>query len=311
LRFCKVNLDYETFPTHTNFYFCEDVFFEIFEDLNIRELEKRKFYLVYDPNLLLIEHMPKIFAEIREKNFIFFEVESKKNNFLTRENTSKLKKLKNLDGGRSNAFLFITSDEKFVIKVLTKKDKKVFLKILSGYFERILSGSKIVKIFGLFTLKPDNIDFIIMENLIPNRENSIIFDLKGSLLNRKIQIPRFPVINTVLKDQNFIDSKIKIKLENKNILHELIQDFEFLSKSNIIDYSLMLGILSEHIENEKEITEDLISLGIIDIFQTYNLQKVSEKQIKSIVYKSYNVSSTDPKKYCERIIKFIQNNIFY
>jgi Phosphatidylinositol-4-phosphate 5-Kinase len=314
LRFYAKDLEHEDYLTHNDFYFSEEQFSNAFKDLNIEDLEKRKLYLVYDPDLLLIEHMPKFFMKIRETNFVLTETELAGDSFLTRKSIGKLKELENLEGGKSNAFLFTTPDQKFIIKVLTKKDKKTFLKILPGYFQRVTqdSGSKLVKIFGLFTLKPDNIEFIVMENLIPNRENSIIFDLKGSLLDRKTQIPSFPIVNKVLKDINFIESQIKIKLENKNLLSQLIQDFEFLYKYNIIDYSLILGIPTQCLENKQDdLTTEVIKIGIIDIFQSYNLKKVSETKFKSLLHNSDEISSINSKRYYERITKFIEEYVFY
>lgn len=280
--------------------------------MDIKYLEKSKFYLVYDPNLLLIEHMPKFFLKIRESKAIFSNLDSTRQSFFTRENIFKLKNLKNLDGGKSDAFLFTTFDTKFVIKVLTKKDTKTFLKILPEYIERVLSGSKLVTVFGLFTLKPENIDFIFMENLIPGRENSVIFDLKGSLLNRRVEISSFLIPNKVLKDVNFIESEIKIKPENKDIFNQLINDFEFLCKHNIIDYSLILGIPQEYIYTKEEaLIRGPINIGIIDIFQEYNLKKVFEKKFKSIFYDPREISSADPKTYQERITNFIHEYVFY
>lgn len=305
--------DLEFKPDHKrkDFYFSEEEFFRKSGDLNIKDIKESKFYLVYHPDLVLREYMPEVFLKIREKNQELFKKESNANSFLSKENIFKLKNLEGLDGGRSDAFIFMTSDEKFMIKVLTKQDKKVFLKILPEYFRRIESGSKLVKIFGLFNLRKEKINFILMENLTPDRKNNVIFDLKGSFLNRRTQIKSFPVTDIVLKDSNFNDSKIKIKLENKNILHELTQDFEFLYKFDIIDYSLILGIPQKSIEPGKEtISSEFISIGIVDIFQVYNLKKVAEKKMKSIIHDPREISSTDPKSYCERIIKFVQDYVF-
>jgi Phosphatidylinositol-4-phosphate 5-Kinase len=314
LRFYSQNLEYEVYPTHHNFYFTEDQFFQILRDLDANELEKRKFYLVYDPNLLLIEHMPEIFVKIREISTVDFKLESKNNWFLTTKSITKLKQLKNLEGGRSNAFLFTTTDQKFIIKTITQTDRNFFLKILPGYYERIVekSRTKLVKIFGLFTLKPENIDFIVMENLVPDRENSVIFDLKGSTLKRKTQIPSFPIVNKVLKDINFIESQIKIKLENKDILYDLIEDINFLYEYHVVDYSLILGISQDLFGVEgKSISSELVKIGIIDIFQEYNLKKVSERKFKSILYDPLKISIAKPKMYHDRLIKFIQEEVFY
>jgi Phosphatidylinositol-4-phosphate 5-Kinase len=313
LRFYADGLEFETYKSHSNFYFTEAQFFQILNGIVVKDLEKCKFYIVYDPNLLLVEHMPRVFEKIREVGAVLSRDSLVEKSFLTNENIFKLKGLKNLQGGRSDAFLFNTSDQKFVIKILSHDDKKSFLKILPGYYDRIVnqSQSKLVKIFGLFTLKPENINFIVMENLIPDRKNCVVFDIKGSIVNRKTEISRFPDTESVLKDLNFIESQINIKFETKDIFYSLIEDFGFLNKFNIIDYSLILGIPCQSLETtDRVIPGSYLNIGIIDIFQNYNLKKLSEKSLKSLLYKPDEISVTNPKQYHDRIIDFCVNSIF-
>ena len=204
--------------------------------------------------------------------------------------------------------MFITSNKEFVIKIITEEEKKNLLYILPSYFQRMFSNpqSKIIKIFGLFQILPEKINIIIMENLIKHRKNFIIFDLKGSLINRNIYIEEFPVVGKCLKDQNFIDSGIKFKATHNDILNILIEDTKFLSSINIIDYSLLIGIpITEYKNNEDVYYSELIKIGIIDITEKYNLKKASEKALKSILYKSKDISSTDPVSYEKRFISFL------
>jgi Phosphatidylinositol-4-phosphate 5-Kinase len=170
LRFCLNNDEYECYAIHNDFYFFEDQFLKIFANLKFRNLEKCKLYLVYYPDFLLVEYLPELFSQIRVKENFYWENGSSENVFLTSQNILNLKNMKNLDEDSSDTFLFTTSDEKFVIKTIKKQNKKQFLRMLGEYYDKVVNclGTKLVKIFGLFTLKPGEIDFIIMENLIPN-----------------------------------------------------------------------------------------------------------------------------------------------
>ena len=221
--------------------------------------------------------------------------------------------LQSVDGGNSSSYLFITSNKKIVIKIIEKEEKKNLLCILPSYFKKMFSNpqSKIVKIFGLFQILPEKINIIIMENLLNNRNDLIIFDLKGSMVNRYTHIDKFPIVGKCLKDQNFINSGVKLKINGDNIIfNTLIEDFKFLSSINIIDYSLLIGIpITEYKSNGEVDHSDLIKIGIIDITQKYNFKKASEKQIKSIFYKAEEISITDPVSYQTRFINFL-NKVF-
>ena len=221
-----------------------------------------------------------------------------------------------MDGGKSNGFLFVTDNKKFVIKIITNEEKTVLLGIFRKYFDRVINNpdSKLVRIFGLFTILPEKVHLIVMGNLIPYRENRVIFDLKGSFLNRKVGIDNFPIFDKVLKDQNFIESNIKLCLSNENIklLTILKEDFEILYKQNIMDYSLILAIPVDKIGISGQIkySED-INIGIIDILQKYNLSKISEKNLKGLFYKTEDISSADPSSYFTRINNFLSKVFLY
>ena len=221
------------------------------------------------------------------------------------------------EGGRSASFVFQTADQKFIIKTITKQERKLFLKkILLNYSQRIFSSetSKLARIFGAFELSGLKQNFIIMENILHQKESSFIFDLKGSKVDRKvkgIQDPKNPPTGVVLKDVNFslLNYNLKLTTEmNNEIAEVLIEDFEVLRKMGIMDYSVLLGICIEcekkvNLNRYSYINDDgfIVSVGIIDFFQEYNLSKVGEKTVKSVFNKSEDISSTNPDDYFTRI----------
>ena len=97
--------------------------------------------------------------------------------------------------GRSGSFFFFSHDRKFIIKTMTAGELKLLLKILPDLAEhhKSVKNSLLAKILGVFTVKMSKMDavhIILMENTLrlkdPERLN-YIFDLKGSLVDRKVK----------------------------------------------------------------------------------------------------------------------------
>jgi len=133
---------------------------------------------------------------------------------------------------------------------------------------------------------------IVMENLFYERHTNRRFDLKGSMRNRKIQSTGEK--DEVLLDENFIDiifEKPIIVREHtmKTLKNSVYNDTLFLSKQNVMDYSLMAGFDDE---NRK------IMVGIIDCIRTYTWDKKLETWIKDRGKNKPTVTS--PKDYRNR-----------
>ena len=221
-------------------------------------------------------------------------------------------------GGRSGAFLMMTPDERFVIKVINRNERYLMLDILPSYAQRIcnFTESKIVRIFGLFKIRSTKHCFIIMENLVPCRKNALIFDLKGSIEDRFVETNEDPY-GQVLKDENFLKMQIKLKVlgDKKNeVIKAINDDLKFFSKNNIIDYSLVLAIYKPEIKVESRYRVDgtdetLYSLGIIDFLQCYSFEKKIELFYKRIQGKR-NVSVCSASTYSSRFSSFIELEFF-
>lgn len=79
-----------------------------------------------------------------------------------------------------------------------------------------------------------------------------------------------------------------------------------------MDYSVLLGICDEYTDGEKlnrytekTLTGEIVSIGVIDLFQEYKLPKVSKTAVKSVFNKKEEISSANPQNYYERICRFI------
>lgn len=175
-----------------------------------------------------------------------------------------------------------------------------------------------MRIIGLFKIKPENQDFIIMENIISSPKDAIIFDLKGSNIDRFVQeeLSYNLAYGKVLKDLNFASSGLKLNFSHE-IREELIEslklDFQVLAKHNIMDYSVLLAFFKEGVEvgTRYDIKGDdrVYSLGIIDFLQSFNIKKKTEKYIKKIVYREGEISSEIPELYMNRLTTSISSII--
>lgn len=211
--------------------------------------------------------------------------------------------MQNLEGGKSNEFLFETSDRKFILKIINSSEKNCLLDMVENYCRRLYEcpQSKLVRIFGLYTLNKEKINFIIMENVTPNRESMVVFDIKGSKLNRKVEVINKKIKGKVLKDLNFKEMRLKI-ITARDVLEILRKDFELLKGFGVMDYSLLIGIPYDELkEGNNVILSNTVKIAVIDLLQRYNFEKKYEKGVKSIVFKKEDVSALSPSLYFDRL----------
>ena len=108
--------------------------------------------------------------------------------------------------GKSGSFFFFSYDRKFIIKTMTNSELDYLLSILSEvscHFKEN-PNSLLSKIFGVFTVKTDatnEVHLMLMENTLQLKNPDglkYIFDLKGSMVSRKVKGSVTP--STTLKD---------------------------------------------------------------------------------------------------------------
>ena len=209
-------------------------------------------------------------------------------------------------GGKTKSVFLKTLDDRFVLKSLSPIETQAFLRFAPAYF-RIMSESLfhelpsvIAKMLGFYHIIIKNpvtgIEFnwflLVMENLFYDRSPTRIFDLKGSMRNRRIQSTGEQ--NEVLLDENMVEfiyeSPLFSREHSKKLLRASVwNDTLFLSRQNVMDYSLMIAID----ENRKELV-----VGIIDCIRTYTWDKKLESWIKDRGKNRPTVTS--PKEYKSR-----------
>ncbi|KAF2664945.1 hypothetical protein BT63DRAFT_428901 [Microthyrium microscopicum] len=209
-------------------------------------------------------------------------------------------------GGKTKSLFLKTLDDRFVLKSLSPVEVNSFFKFAPDYFvfahAMLFNGlpSVIAKMLGLFQVTIRNphsgMEFnwfmIVMENLFYDREPNRRFDLKGSMRNRKIQSTGER--DEVLLDENLVDiifeKPIFVREHTMKLLTASVwNDTLFLSKQNVMDYSLMAGFEDE--------TREIV-VGIIDCIRTYTWDKKLETWIKDRGKNKPTVTS--PKDYRNR-----------
>ncbi|KAK9460013.1 uncharacterized protein V1516DRAFT_713137 [Lipomyces oligophaga] len=191
-------------------------------------------------------------------------------------------------GGKSGSAFLKTLDDRLVVKQLSPSELDAFIKFAPSYFEYMSKvffddlPSVIAKIMGFYQVQVRNpitnktvkMDILVMENLFYDRSLSRIFDLKGSMRNRHVE--QTGRANEVLLDENMVEyifeSPLFVREPAKNILRaSLWNDTLFLSKMNVMDYSLVIAIDADR--------QQLV-VGIIDCLRTFTWDKKLESWVK-------------------------------
>ncbi|KAI1647622.1 uncharacterized protein F4817DRAFT_336375 [Daldinia loculata] len=214
-------------------------------------------------------------------------------------------------GGKTKSVFLKTLDDRLVMKSLSPVETAAFLKFAPAYFGLMAEAlfhdlpSVIAKMLGFFQVIIKNpvtnteikLDLLLMENLFYDRAPTRIFDLKGSMRNRKIQSTGER--NEVLLDENMVEyiyeSPLFAREHSKKTLRDSVwNDTLFLARQNVMDYSLMIAV--------DEVKKELV-VGIIDCIRTYTWDKKLESWIKDRGFAGGGRNKptvTSPKEYKSR-----------
>ncbi|KZV98909.1 hypothetical protein EXIGLDRAFT_641161 [Exidia glandulosa HHB12029] len=228
-------------------------------------------------------------------------------------------------GGKSKANFWKTADDRFVIKSLVNAWNVADLQVLNetapAYFEYLDStaskASVLAKLLGYYTVEIKNVesgtvqakaDLLVMENLFYDQSIAKTFDLKG-IQGRKVKAKSKEEASgpRTLFDGEWIEGQqralLLLRSHSKRVLQEAIRaDADFLSKSNIMDYSLLLGIDQERKQ---------IACGLVDTIGSYSFAKTLEYKAKQglqnnlIIGSNKEVTVMPPDEYRDRFVKAI------
>lgn len=226
------------------------------------------------------------------------------------------------EGGKSKSDFWKTVDGRYVIKSLVKslwgvRDLGVLVGIGERWSEYLSPKSEthgatvLAKLFGFYTIEIRNavegggigeldkkVDLLVMENLFYGRKVERMFDLKGIVGRRRILTEDKQKDGTTPQtlfdaewndNQQNIQTAILIQPHSRELLLQAIRnDADFLARSNIMDYSLLLGIDRD----KKEIV-----CGLVDFIGSYTLAKTLEYKAKQgLVLNSISSAASGGKK---------------
>ncbi|PAV65693.1 hypothetical protein WR25_09753 [Diploscapter pachys] len=192
------------------------------------------------------EYCPNVFRNLREQ----FGVDQFE---YLRSLTSYEPEPDQTDGSKTGSTprFFTSYDKKFVIKSMDSEAVAELHSILKDYHCYVVErqGKTLLpQYLGLYRLTIENSEtyFVVMRNVFGRKYNvHMKFDLKGSTVSRAASDKEKAKELPTLKDNDFLDQNIKLKLPGEvrqQLLDMLGSDTEWLSKGHLMDYSLLLGI---------------------------------------------------------------------
>jgi len=199
------------------------------------------------------DYSPRVFRNIRKELSGVSEIQYVK---MIADNQKFLEFVSN---SRSGAFFFFSHNGRFMIKTISKAECQFLRDNMKEYYDHLMANkrSMIAKVYGLHRVKISGVSlkFVVMESIfyssVPKYVH-LIFDLKGSRGQTRRatakdfnRAPTKKFTSTVLKDNDFVDREIAVKIGSKNakqVTEILKADVEFLERLKVVDYSLLLGV---------------------------------------------------------------------
>ncbi|OAD08562.1 hypothetical protein MUCCIDRAFT_158764 [Mucor lusitanicus CBS 277.49] len=225
-------------------------------------------------------------------------------------------------GGKSKSHFYKTQDDRFVIKEMMNAwnvaEKDAFLKFAPKYFDHVGKSanepSVLAKIFGFFTIRMKNaadkksilnLDVLVMEHLFFNQSIIKRFDFKG-IQDRHVDEFRKQQSDTTLWDGDWLNeyrTRLPVHEQSKSTMElAILNDTDFLSRCNIMDYSLLVGID----QNNAEMT-----VGIVDFIGAYTWYKKLESKSKSTLQPRKEVTVVPPDQYRHRFCREANSTLSY
>uniref|UniRef100_T1JNX9 1-phosphatidylinositol-5-phosphate 4-kinase n=1 Tax=Strigamia maritima TaxID=126957 RepID=T1JNX9_STRMM len=207
------------------------------------------------------EYCPLVFRNIRER----FQIDD--TDF--RYSLSKYQPLLTDSTGRSSARLFFSWDGSYFIKTLTSEEVEQMHYLLKQYHPYIVErhGKTLLpQYLGMYRLTVEGTEtYVVVSRHVFSNHLTIHrkYDLKGSTVDREASDKEKEKELPMLKDNDFVREGVRIHIGDnarEKLLQNLNADVEFLSKLNMMDYSLLLGIhdneRAEQEEREREEEEE-------------------------------------------------------
>lgn len=178
---------------------------------------------------------------------------------------------------KSGQFFYYSHDNKYLLKTCTEEERKTFTQhMLREYFAHLAAypDSLLIKIYGAFRVKVarphrQTVHFFVMANVFhapPSKPIHVRFDLKGSTYGRRAKESELLQRVPVLKDLDYFEGVklpdgrtlpptfLHLGRRKQVLMAQLRVDVEFLRRQAILDYSLLVGIHYDRLDERKKET---------------------------------------------------------
>eukprot|EP00002_Diphylleia_rotans_P017157 TRINITY_DN3327_c0_g1_i1.p1 TRINITY_DN3327_c0_g1~~TRINITY_DN3327_c0_g1_i1.p1 ORF type:complete len:357 (+),score=65.62 TRINITY_DN3327_c0_g1_i1:78-1148(+) len=160
--------------------------------------------------------------------------------------------------GKSGALFYLSQDNRFVIKTISKRESKFLRMIMPDYHRHFLENPNhlLTRFYGHFrisTAKGRGIRMVIMNNILQTTKDiHERYDLKGSKYGRFTPQEARERDCVTFKDIDFLEMQQDINLSGvKPYFQEQLQrDSDFLQRLGIMDYSLFFGVHYEFVASD-------------------------------------------------------------
>eukprot|EP00039_Didymoeca_costata_P023281 m.6566 g.6566 ORF g.6566 m.6566 type:complete len:371 (+) comp3551_c0_seq1:341-1453(+) len=276
------------------------------------------------------EYCPVVFRDLRERFGVDPDMYLSS---LTAESA------KELDAKRAG--LFVTHDSEFLLQTLTRDEVGHFFGLFPNYHANIVerhAETLLPHYVGLFRVTVNDKDHYVMiqRNVYSYVEHMhVMYDLKGSTVDRDASSKELEKEVPMFKDNDFITREKRLGLDSKTrewIIKTVTKDAEFLASQKMMDYSLLVGLhnyedhslfelgrdafvfarAQGHTESEggadgqAQPPEQLYFLGIVKTLTKYGAQKMAAHKAKSLKHGARaEISTVNPEQYMQRFIKFV------
>ncbi|KYQ93372.1 G-protein-coupled receptor family protein [Tieghemostelium lacteum] len=238
--------------------------------------------------------------------------------------------------GKSGSFMCFTPDNKYLIKTVTRQESMLLRKKIDkfhSYFSQN-RNSFLLRFYGSYkiTMQNDHTLYLsVMSNVFSSVPRGIKlqerYDLKGSTVNRGGAVPYKGSGLGLDNDFVFYKDHLSIDPQHRPIIHDQLKnDAEFLQSLNIMDYSLLIGVIPNQEPVQTQLPPELINerlaqgdyshgilsqnleeiyfIGIIDILQLFDMGKKMERFCKVYVVRKNknNISAIPPDPYKSRFM---------
>lgn len=149
--------------------------------------------------------------------------------------------------GKSGAKMIFSDDKKYIIKTMSSRDLKALKGVIDAYASHIVghaTDSEMMRLYAIIE-DPEHGMWLIGNNWLPVRF-PITWDLKGSMVGRQSGAEK-----RAQKDKDWLAQGKALAVppgQRNAVLQALESDSSMLARYNLIDYSLIVGVLVYDLE---------------------------------------------------------------